>query len=496
MVDTDSHDRKRRSSVSRRTFVKAAGVSGVTAGLAGCITGGGDDSEGEQIDTSVPDGDITVQFAADDRLAGISDQVQELLYEEGLPENISLEVLAGSFISDDRQNQYTQLLDAGQENPTMLLMDSGWTIPFIARGQLVNFSQQMPSDLVEDIQNNYFQASVDTVSSTDGDLYGMPMFPDFPVMHYRKDVYEAAGYSPESNNWATEPMTWADFSTATADAQEEAGTDYGFTFQANIYEGLSCCDFNEFMSSWGGAYFGGRDNLFGPVGERPVTVDEQQVIDSIRMVRTFIHGSDDEFALDGYEDISPEAVLQWTEEPSRQPFTNGNAVANRNWPYAIPINGAEDAFGEDFGTMPIPYAVPESESPYEGLGGTSSALGGWHATINPNAPAEKKSAAYHVLNAMKSESVQLLALEEIGWLPPRPDLFESDQAQNVPIIGRYIDTLRVAGENAVPRPVTTVWGQQSDQIASEVNAAYAQQKSPEDAMTSLKSSLESIEESG
>jgi hypothetical protein len=247
-------------------------------------------------------------------------------------------------------------------------------------------------------------------------------------------------------------MTWSEFSQATADAKEEAGTDYGFTFQANIYEGLSCCDFNEFMSSWGGAYFGGRENLFGPVGDRPITVDEQQVIDSIRMVRTFINGSDDEFAMDDYQKISPEAVLQWTEEPSRQPFTNGNAVANRNWPYSIPINGAEDAFGEDFGTMPIPFAVPESESPYEGLGGTSSALGGWHATINPNAPADKKSAAYHVLNAMKAESVQLLALEEIGWLPPRPDLFESDRAQNVPIIGRYIDTLRVAGENAVPRP--------------------------------------------
>jgi ABC-type glycerol-3-phosphate transport system substrate-binding protein len=495
MVDTDSHDRKRRSNVSRRTFVKAAGVSGITAGLAGCVTNDGGGSGDEQIDTSVPDGDITVQFAADDRLQGIQDQVQELLYEEGLPENISLEVLAGSFVSDDRQNQYTQLLDAGQERPTMLLMDSGWTIPFIARDQLVNFSQQMPSDLVDDIQSNYFQASVDTVSSTDGDLYGMPMFPDFPVMHYRKDVYESAGYNPESDNWATEPLTWSEFSQATADAQDEAGTDYGFTFQANIYEGLSCCDFNEFMSSWGGAYFGGRENLFGPVGDRPVTVDEEQVIDSIRMVRTFINGSDDEFAMDDYQKISPEAVLQWTEEPSRQPYTNGNAVANRNWPYAIPINGAEDAFGEDHGTMPIPYAVPESESPYEGLGGTSSALGGWHAVINPNAPAEKKSAAYHVLNAMKTEAFQLLALEEIGWLPPRPALFESDRAQNVPIIGRYIDTLRVAGENAVPRPVTTVWGQQSDQIASEVNAAYAQQKSPEDAMSSLKSSLEDIESS-
>jgi ABC-type glycerol-3-phosphate transport system substrate-binding protein len=495
MVDTDSHDRKRRSSVSRRTFVKAAGASGIAVGMAGCVTNDGGGSDGEQISTEVPDGDVTVQFAADDRLAGIADQAQQVLRENGLPENISLEVLAGSFISDDRQNQYTQLLDAGQENPTMILMDSGWTIPFIARGQLVNFSQQMPSDLVEDIQNNYFEASVATVSGQDGDLFGMPIFPDFPVMHYRKDLYEAAGYNPESDNWATEPLTWAEFSQATADTKEEAGTELGYTFQANIYEGLSCCDFNEFMSSWGGAYFGGRDNLFGPVGDRPVTVDEEAVVNSIKMVRKFIHGEEYDVVSDHTGSISPNAVLQWTEEPSRTPYTNGRAVANRNWPYVIPIAGADDVFGEDHGTMPIPYQVPQSESQYEGVGGSTAALGGWHATVNPNASAEQKSAAYHVLNAMRSEEFQLLALEEIGWLPPRPDLFESDRAQNVPIIGRYIDTLRVAGESAMPRPVTTVWGQQSDRIAAEVNNAYAQKKSPEQAMADLKESLEQIENS-
>jgi ABC-type glycerol-3-phosphate transport system substrate-binding protein len=270
----------------------------------------------------------------------------------------------------------------------------------------------------------------------------------------------------------------------------------GFTFQANVYEGLSCCDFNEFMSSWGGAYFGALENLFGPVGDRPVTVDEEQVLDSIRMIRTFIHGEDDPEALDGYTgNISPQAVLQWTEEPSRQPFTGGSAVMHRNWPYSININGAEDAFGEDLGVMPIPYGVTPSEAKYEGTGGPVAALGGWHIALNPNAPSEQKQAALQIMRAMQQDQFQLDYMEVLGLLPPKPELFNSDRAANVPILGRYVDQLRVAGENAIPRPVTVVWPQQSGRIAQQVNTAYAQEKTPEQAMADLKGQLESIEQS-
>ena len=65
----------------------------------------------------------------------------------------------------------------------------------------------------------------------------------------------------------------------------------------------------------------------------------------------------------------------------------------------------------------------------------------------------------------------------------------------VDIIGRYTEQLKVAGENAIPRPVTVVWPQQSGRIASQVNAAYAQEKTPQQAMSDLKSQLEQIENS-
>lgn len=149
------------------------------------------------------------------------------------------------------------------------------------------------------------------------------------------------------------------FAQAVKDAMGQSDVQYGYTFQASTYEGLSCCDFNEFITSWGGAYFGGRDTLFGPVGNRPVTVNEQPVVDSIRMIRTFINGSQDKHALEGYAGpISPRTVLSWIEDTSLAPFVNGNAIANRNWPYAI-TQSADAHNVENIGVMPIPYGATE-----------------------------------------------------------------------------------------------------------------------------------------
>jgi len=94
-------------------------------------------------------------------------------------------------------------------------------------------------------------------------------------MHYRKDLVEDAGYDPDGENWATEPMSWQEFAEMAADVWEQNGGpggdfDYGFTTQGDNYVGLACCTFNETMTSFGGAYFGDHENLFGPIGDRPI----------------------------------------------------------------------------------------------------------------------------------------------------------------------------------------------------------------------------------
>ncbi|WP_158056425.1 extracellular solute-binding protein [Halorussus halophilus] len=487
------------SGVSRRNFVQAVGASGAAAGLAGCMGGNGDGNNNNSDNGTVGNvdnqgGKTTLQWATDPDFKGETwSKLQDILYKNGLSKDIEVKIQAGSNVTDDRRAQYQQWLSAGRSKPDILYMDSGWTIPFIVRDQVANLNDLLSSESKKTLENDYFSASVSTAKGPNGDLHAVPVFPDFPTMQYNKKHLKEGGYGESDfKKWATESMKWKKFSEVTKKSMDAAGTKYGYTFQANAYEGLSCCDFNEFMTSWGGAYFGNPEkNLFGPVGDRPVTVNEKQVVDSIKMVRAFIHGSSANNALSGYKNIAPPAVLQWTEEPSRKPFTAGNAVMHRNWPYSININGAEEEMGKDLGVMPIPYAKTKQQAKYKGTGGPVAALGGWHNAINPNS--EKKEAAAKVLQAMMSEEFQLGLFEELGFLPPRPKLFNSDRAKEVPIMGRYMETLKVAGENAIPRPVTAVWPSQSQKIYQQVNGALSQGGNPKKAMDELKKQLEAIE---
>ena len=475
MVDTDLQRRRSKTGVSRRRFVQAAGATGIAVGLAGCAGDGGDGA---------------VVVSADQEMVDAEDEIITALREAGLDNDVEVEIEAEDFETDSRRQSYSSGLNAGRSSPDLFMMDSGWTIPFIVREQLTNLEDVLSSDVRSRIDNEYLEASVVTATDPDtGDLFGVPIFPDYPVMQYRKDLVEDAGYNPDGDNWSTDPISWQEFSEIIADVHSQNDdVNYGFTTQAAAYEGLSCCTFNETMSSFGGAFFGGRENLFGPVGDRPVTVNEEPVIDTIRMMRALMYGDDDEEAADGYEEIAPSSIVQWTEEDARGPFTAGNAISHRNWPYSVVINGADDEMGEDLGTMPLPYGVPESESQYDNLGGSRAALGGWHLTLNPNSANFED--AVQVMEAWTSDEVMLAIFEHVGNLPPIPEIMDEVGEAEVGSIGRYIDTLQVAADSAIARPVTDIWPSQSQLVYQEVHDAYTQEKTPTEAMDELQEALE------
>ncbi|WP_227352874.1 extracellular solute-binding protein [Haladaptatus salinisoli] len=461
---------------TRRRFVKTVGATGALSGLSGLAT-------------AARQGQTTIQWAGNPVDKQNVGKINQALHNAGLPQNINIEVIVTSNISDDVQQQYRQWLQAGRNQPDILRMDSGWTIPFIARGQIANLNQELSQSSLNRIKQDNFTASVNTASAPNGDLYAVPYFTDLPTIQYRKDWVTNAGFDPDGQNWATEPISWKRFSNVISKTQQQQNTQYGYSWQASAYEGLSCCTFNELMTTWGGAYFGGRDNLFGPVGERPITVNEQPVIQALRMGRTFIHGQQDQFSMQGYQQISPQAVLQWTEGPSQSAFMNENAVAMRWWPSGL--YDAAQKFGDRLGVMPIPYGVRPNQAKYEGTGGTAAALGGWHLALNPNS--QNKQAAVQVLNAVAKVPFREFEFRTLGYVPPDNTYLQSQRAQQVSIWGNYLDTLRLAGETAIPRPVTVVWPDESTAIADRVNGALAQQQAPQPAMSALQSTLQDIE---
>ncbi|MFB6296338.1 MAG: extracellular solute-binding protein [Halobacteriales archaeon] len=505
-ADDESND---GSIIQRRKFLKGIGATGVTAGLAGCGgDGGGSPTETpketstemtEETSTETMGGggqqeEVTLSWVVLGIMKNNEDATKQALRDAGLPDYINLELLSVGNITDQLQSKYNQWLTSQRETPTLLTVDNGWSIPFIVRGQFLNLTKELSDDKLNKINNEYFTASVNTAKHpSTRNLYAVPMFPEPPTIQYRKDLVEAAGYDPEGESWATNPLTWKRFSKIAKDVRDQSDAQFGYTWQGRGPEQVSCCAFPELFHSWGGSYVGGRKNLFGNVGDRPITVDEQPVVDSIRMARTFIYGSDDPESLDGYEQISPDKVISWKVLPSASAFREGNAVFHRQWTFNIPLAGAEDVFGKNLGVMPMPYAVTQEESEYPNIGGSSPALGGWHVAVNPFVPEKKRQAALDFFDAFMSEEFMLSNFEINGWMPPQKDLVTAERARNVPVVGRYTDTLQLSMENAVPRPVTPVWPRESDLIFQEFDAAIQQKKTPQKAMSDLKGKMQQVE---
>ncbi|WP_436922974.1 extracellular solute-binding protein [Halosimplex amylolyticum] len=487
MVDSDSRgsDRGGKSSITRRRMVKAIGATGA-AGLAGC-SGGGDGGDGDGGSTSSTPmgttgdelgGTVTI-YSGQNHKDNFDNQV---LHDAGVPDSIDIKHTTGPQATGGKQQKLKIALDSEARDPDLVMTDNGWTIPFIVRGDLVNLEEEMDDEFIQNVKDKGVQSMVETGQHPEtGDLYSIPAFPDFPAIEYRKDLLRNVGYTDEDfSTWQTDPPTWAEFSSIVAEAHAEADVDYGHLWQGNNYVGLSCCTFNEFLTSMGGAFFGGPDNLFGPIGDRPVTIGEEKAVDGIELARDLIHG-EGESPMD-VEGVSPQEVAGWIEPDTLTQFAEeANSVALRNWTYAIGQSAsAFEGSDAELGVMPLP----------KGPNGSWHAQGGWVLSMNPHS--DNKEAAKEVLKAWFNDEVYKHQLDSTGLLPGKADVFSYVEEHET--YGPYFEALSYSGENMIPRPTTSVWPNQREVISSEVNAAIRKEKSAQDAADAMQEQIKAIEE--
>ena len=125
---------------------------------------------------------------------------------------------------------------------------------------------------------------------------------------------------------------------------------YGFVYQGNAYEGLTC-DALEWLASSGGGQFidGGK-----------VTINNPRAAAILNLQRSWVGK------------ITPRGVTTYQEGESEKAFTAGNAAFMRNWPYAYAIGQEGPIKGKfDVTTLPARVRTPRSAT-----------VGGWQLGVS------------------------------------------------------------------------------------------------------------------
>ncbi len=180
-----------------------------------------------------------------------------------------------------------------------------------------------------------------------GKLVVMPWFSDYGILYYRKDLLKKYGYSHP-------PGTWAELGTMAKKIQAGERKDnpnfYGFVWQGNAYEGLTC-DALEWIASSGGGHI---------IDNGKASIDNPKAAAILNTIRGWV-GS-----------IAPRGVTTYQETESLNAFDAGDAAFLRNWPYAYSASQTSSVKGK-FDVTVLPHG---------GKNRSVATIGGWELGVS------------------------------------------------------------------------------------------------------------------
>jgi len=202
-----------------------------------------------------------------------------------------------------------------------------------------------------------------------GKLVAMPWFGDFGILYYRTDLLRKYGYK-------SPPKTWAQLGAMAQKIQdgEQASNPnfYGFVYQGNAYEGLTC-DALEWLASSGGGHF---------VDNGKASIDNPRAVSMMNLQRSWVGK------------ITPRGVTTYQEGEADQAFGAGNAAFMRNWPYAY----AKSQTGPVKGKFDVTVLPHTGKSPSVGT------VGGWQLGVSRFS--KNQGAAIELVRYLTSASVE------------------------------------------------------------------------------------------
>jgi trehalose/maltose transport system substrate-binding protein len=356
----------------------------------------------------------------------------------------------------ERLALYQQLLAAKSPDIDVFQIDVIW--PGILANHFIDLTGKIPA---EEVAQN-FKAIVAN-NTVGGKLVAMPWFTDAGMLFYRKDLLDAAGKQA--------PRTWQELTEIATELQAKAraaGNDrmWGFVYQGKAYEGLTC-NALEWVDSWGGGQIVDADGK--------ITISNPKAADAVAWAATTV-GT-----------ISPEGVLNYSEEEARGVFQSGNAIFMRNWPYAWALGQAPDSAVKDkIGVAALPAGGPDGKK--------TGTLGGWQLAVS--AYSRHPDIATDLVRYLTSREEQKRRAIEGSYNPTVESLYKDPEVlAAVPFFGSLYEVF----VNAVARP-SRVTGAKYNQVSSEfynaVHQVLSKQAQAPDTLAALDKKLDRLSRGG
>jgi trehalose/maltose transport system substrate-binding protein len=384
---------------------------------------------------------------------------QEIVDRWGKEKGVTVEFVYAPQSATDVLAVIQQFLAAKSTDVDLIQFDTIW--PGILAPNMLDLAPHIERLKVD---TSAFYPRLYTNNIVDGKVVGLPWFTDAGLLYYRTDLLEKYGYSAA-------PKTWDELAEMAKKIQdgERAATGnndfWGFVFQANAYEGLTC-DALEWQFSNGGGSIVEAD--------KTISVNNPATIKALERAKSWIGM------------IAPEGVTTYQEEDARRVFQAGNAAFMRNWPYAYVLGqGGADGSQETkikglFNVAPLPAGD---------AGYGAAALGGWQIgvsayTANPDLAAEL--AVY-----LTSNDVQKERALRLSNLPTIKALYtDAEIAAQIPFIAQLVPVF----ENASPRPSTVTAAKYNDVSVAYFTAVHDVLTGKKDAATSMEDLEARLEE--
>jgi multiple sugar transport system substrate-binding protein len=436
--------------ISRRQALITAGSAAVAMTAAACSSSAASSSASISATSgSTPATSGSITWWASPITTSTPDPRTVLInaFEKAYPK-IGVTLQSAPTDTDTNRASLITTISGGASSPDVFMGDVIWPAQFGHAGLAVPLSKYLPSSYL-----GSFASGLVDGATYGGQVYGAPFFEDQGFLYYRKDLLA-------KENMAV-PTTWEQLQSDAVALVHKGLTRYGFVWEGDSYEGLTC-DFMEYLGSAGGTAL---DSSL-----TKATIDSAAGRKVLTFMRSLITSG-----------ASPAAVTTMQEPQAMAAFATGQAAFLRNWDYAWSYSQTASSPSSIVGKVGVAPLPAFAGGTYPG----TSNIGGWNLYINPHT--KHLDTCLTFIKWMTSPAAQTILATQFSEIPTVESVRTSAS-----VVAKNPVLATVPHTRLIPRPdQTPQYAKVSQAIYTNVNSVLTGATSPAAGLSAAASQINS-----